>query len=303
VEGKATKKQVAVTSYELLLYRELIDPDATTDNLPEYFVTSDSVTPKQHIDMQAAAQEWIDSAISKCVAKGTPVITNHGILPIEKLGYATVPGFAAPLDNLMVLDKNSEWKRVTSHYMDNTTTTIKISLENGSVVECSPSHKLYGMNGWIAARDITVGTGLLKRDVCSHSEDGIYSLKVTAIEYGQSELYDIEVEDTHSYLIDGLISHNTINIATDYPFEKFKDIYQYGYEKGLKGCTTFRFNPEAFQGVLVNEKDLDDTTYVFTLDDGTEIACTGNEKIEYGGETHTAANLFDAVKEGYYGKF
>ena len=28
------------------------------------------------------------------------------------------------------------------------------------------------------------------------------------------------------------------------------------YEQGLKGCTTFRFNPEAFQGVLVKEKDL-----------------------------------------------
>ena len=25
--------------------------------------------------------------------------------------------------------------------------------------------------------------------------------------------------------------------------------------------------------------------------------------IEYDGETHSAANLFDALKEGYYGKF
>ena len=29
----------------------------------------------------------------------------------------------------------------------------------------------------------------------------------------------------------------------------------------------------------------------------------GNEQIEYDGELHTAANLFDALKEGYYGKF
>ena len=77
----------------------------------------------------------------------------------------------------------------------------------------------------------------------------------------------------------------------------------YAYEKGLKGCTTFRFNPEAFQGVLVKEDDLENTIYQFTLDDGSTVEFKGNEEVEYDGETHTAANLFDALKEGYYGKF
>ena len=38
---------------------------------------------------------------------------------------------------------------------------------------------------------------------------------------------------------------------------------------GFIFCTTFRFNPEAFQGVLVKENDLENTTYRFTLEDGT----------------------------------
>ncbi|NIQ94295.1 MAG: ribonucleoside-diphosphate reductase, adenosylcobalamin-dependent, partial [Desulfuromonadales bacterium] len=84
---------------------------------------------------------------------------------------------------------------------------------------------------------------------------------------------------------------------------RFKDIYTYAYRKGLKGCTTFRFNPEAFQGVLVKDKDLASTTYRFVLDDGEVVEVAGNEDIEYDGEVHTAANLFDALKEGYYGKF
>jgi ribonucleoside-diphosphate reductase alpha chain len=42
---------------------------------------------------------------------------------------------------------------------------------------------------------------------------------------------------------------------------------------------------------------------VFTLEDGTEIEARGDQEIEYDGEMHTAANLFDALKEGYYGKF
>jgi ribonucleoside-diphosphate reductase alpha chain len=77
----------------------------------------------------------------------------------------------------------------------------------------------------------------------------------------------------------------------------------YAYEKGLKGCTTFRFNPEVFQGVLVKDKDLENTIYRFSLEDGTVIEVRGNEEIEYDGEMHTAANLYDALKEGYYGKF
>jgi len=160
-EGKKTKEKIDVYSMELLAYRHFVDPDADpAKGLPDYFITADDITPTQHVDIQAAAQKWIDSSISK-----------------------------------------------------------------------------------------------------------------------------------------------TANVPTDYPYEKFKDIYLYAYKKGLKGCTTFRFNPEAFQGVLVKEKDLANTTYRFTLADGSVIEVKGNEEIEYDGEVHTAANLFDALKEGYYGKF
>lgn len=160
-EGKKTKEQVDVYSMELLAYRHFIDPEADPGKgLPDYFVTADDITPKQHVDIQAAAQKWVDSSISK-----------------------------------------------------------------------------------------------------------------------------------------------TANVPTDYPYEDFKDIYLYAYKKGLKGCTTFRFNPEAFQGVLVKEKDLANTTYRFILEDGSVVEAKGNEQVEYDGEVHTAANLFDALKEGYYGKF
>ncbi len=165
-EGKKTKEKVDVYSYELLAYRQLVNPQAMpfSDNkeeqLPDYFVSADDITPKQHVDVQAAAQHWIDSSISK-----------------------------------------------------------------------------------------------------------------------------------------------TANVPTDYPYEQFKDIYLYAYEQGLKGCTTFRFNPEAFQGVLVKEADLENTIYRFTLEDGKVVEVKGNEKIFYDGEEHTAANLYDALKEGYYGKF
>ena len=112
----------------------------------------------------------------------------------------------------------------------------------------------------------------------------------------------VDIQAAAQKWIDSSIS-KTINVPTDYDFEDFKNIYLYAYDKGLKGCTTFRFNPEAFQGVLVTEKDLENTTYKFTLEDGSVVEVKGNEEIEYDGEMHSAANLYDALKEGYYGKF
>ncbi|MDA0679011.1 MAG: adenosylcobalamin-dependent ribonucleoside-diphosphate reductase [Proteobacteria bacterium] len=168
-EGKKSKEKVDVFSFEMLAYRELVnanavataeDNDQPENTLPDYFITAEDITPTAHVDIQAAAQKWVDSSISK-----------------------------------------------------------------------------------------------------------------------------------------------TANVPTDYPYEDFKNIYMYAYDQGLKGCTTFRFNPEVFQGVLVKERDLKKTVYTFTLDDGSAVNVKGDEEIEYDGEVHTAANLFDALKEGYYGKF
>lgn len=102
--------------------------------------------------------------------------------------------------------------------------------------------------------------------------------------------------------IDSSIS-KTCNVPTDISFDDFQNIYMKAYDMGLKGCTTFRFNPEAFSGVLVSEEDLRDTQYKFTLSDGSELTLSGMDEVEYMGEMHTASNLHDAIKEGYFGKY
>ncbi len=123
---------------------------------------------------------------------------------------------------------------------------------------------------------------------------------ITAEDISPAEHVDIQAAAQE--WIDSSIS-KTANVPTDFPYDEFKEVYTYAHSKGLKGCTTFRFNPEAFQGVLVKEKDLENTTYRFVLENGETVEVPGNEEIEYDGEVHAAANLFDALKEGYYGKF
>ena len=45
--------------------RYAVFSDNPAHQLPDYFIAADNVTPKQHVDIQAAAQKWIDSSISK----------------------------------------------------------------------------------------------------------------------------------------------------------------------------------------------------------------------------------------------
>jgi ribonucleoside-diphosphate reductase alpha chain len=72
-EGKKSKEKVDVWSYELLAYRELVNPqampfsDKDEEKLPDYFVDSSSIPARAHVDIQAAAQKWIDSSISKTI--------------------------------------------------------------------------------------------------------------------------------------------------------------------------------------------------------------------------------------------
>ncbi|HMM75107.1 MAG TPA: adenosylcobalamin-dependent ribonucleoside-diphosphate reductase [Gammaproteobacteria bacterium] len=159
-EGRKTKEAVDVLSLELLAWRTHVDPDADEHSLPDWFVTANDVSPAEHLAMQAAAQRWIDSSISK-----------------------------------------------------------------------------------------------------------------------------------------------TINVPTDLSFDDFKSIYLDAWRCGLKGCTTFRYNPAAFQGVLVRPEELARTRYRFTLDDGTTLEFAGDDEVEYEGQITTAANLYDALKEGYYGRY
>lgn len=159
VPGKATKEQVTMLSYEMLAYQKFVDPNVDPFNPPSFFDgTTAEVDPKKHVDVQAAAQYWVDSAISK-----------------------------------------------------------------------------------------------------------------------------------------------TINCPAEISFEDFKGIYLYAIDKGLKGCTTYRPKPER-AGVLVSNEQLANTYYQFTLEDGGKVTLRGDEKVEYRGNVSTAANLHDALSEGYFGK-
>ncbi len=60
-DGSRTEEEVV--DYAVQLWRDL-NGDA---ELPDYFVNAQTLAPKDHVAMQAAAQEWVDSSISKTI--------------------------------------------------------------------------------------------------------------------------------------------------------------------------------------------------------------------------------------------
>ncbi|KUP95079.1 adenosylcobalamin-dependent ribonucleoside-diphosphate reductase [Tritonibacter horizontis] len=61
-DGSRTEEEVV--DYAVQMYREKFGADA---ELPEYFVNAQTLAPADHVKMQAAAQKWIDSSISKTI--------------------------------------------------------------------------------------------------------------------------------------------------------------------------------------------------------------------------------------------
>ncbi|WP_339745883.1 adenosylcobalamin-dependent ribonucleoside-diphosphate reductase [uncultured Maricaulis sp.] len=53
-----------IQDYAYLIFRSMFGADA---ELPDYFVEADGLTPREHVVMQAAAQKWVDSSISKTI--------------------------------------------------------------------------------------------------------------------------------------------------------------------------------------------------------------------------------------------
>ncbi|MGP6087381.1 adenosylcobalamin-dependent ribonucleoside-diphosphate reductase [Antarctobacter jejuensis] len=64
LQKDGTRTEEEVVDYAVQMYREKFGAEA---ELPKYFVNAQTLAPLDHVRMQAAAQRWVDSSISKTI--------------------------------------------------------------------------------------------------------------------------------------------------------------------------------------------------------------------------------------------
>jgi len=135
--------------------------------LPDAFVTALEIDVDAHLAILFATQPHVSSALSKCVAEGTRIMTNQGLLKVEELGEAEDPDtFAEPIADLKVICPDGQWRKVTKHYYGGVRPTIKIRLDNGQEIEGSEVHKLMTPYGWTPMSELNYHDYVcIRRDV------------------------------------------------------------------------------------------------------------------------------------------
>jgi hypothetical protein len=83
-----------------------------------------------------------------------------------------------------------------------------------------------------------------------------YLVKIESVQAGNAHTYDIEVEDAHSYVVNGLVSHNTINAPNNDTRENVARSILRAYKAGCKGFTYYRDGSRTEQ-VVTFTRDVD----------------------------------------------
>ncbi|MEM3144253.1 MAG: SNF2-related protein [Candidatus Nitrosotenuis sp.] len=191
-----------------------------------------------------------EMGLGKCVVGATMVATTHGTMQIEDIwnksqmvtddgieawGTLTRPIRIFSFDGNKIIESN-----VTQVFRQKISEmVVEVTTSDGSTMMCTKRHKLFTQNGWKMAGHITSG------DVVASTNLGRYPYSVSAsVSMGSSScvliqseesdvahtnskitwtvvskvtakkysgyVYDLSVPDTHNYIANGLVAHNTV---------------------------------------------------------------------------------------------
>lgn len=144
-----------------------------------------------------------------CLVKGTNVITSQGIKRIEDIKIGDLV-YSHDFD----LNSHKPHKVVMNFKFDRQTWLV--GFDDGSEIQCSSNHKFLkdlenpeDINSWVSAEDITDEDEIWK--FSESLDEKVKTKPVYKSRMGIQTVYDITVEDTHSYLTaNGIINHNSL---------------------------------------------------------------------------------------------
>ena len=156
----------------------------------------------------------------KCLKADTPILTIQGYKPIKDVNIG---------DFVYSMKENKAVVRQITNKWNTEKKQVRIELNDGKAIVCSPEHRLYTDKGYKMCKDIALSdclfeicppfnygdevneflekTGLLKEVL---SNNFVWQ-KIKSIEFDEdlTDMVDIEVEETHNFIANGIVSHNS----------------------------------------------------------------------------------------------
>ena len=150
---------------------------------------------------------------ASCITGDSIVPTNCGWTTMKEVYDSIgdgVDGEHLDVDDLYIYNKDGEQELCQSVVRYKNVDTIKITTEHGFIIEGTHNHPILMKksrgNCFVQLSDINIDDEVVIPR--GFLEDEEYS-KIQKIEYSNNTVYDFHVPGTHSFIANGMISHNT----------------------------------------------------------------------------------------------
>lgn len=164
-------------------------------------------------------EEEVDVA-RKCIHKDSLVSLANGL-------YKKIKDINIGDTVISINESNGkvEHKKVTNKWNNGIKQTKKVVFENGYEIVTTKDHKIFVENQWKEVKDLSIGEcgyainekakKIVEKLYCPETYKLLLSdmipVKILEIkDFEDSEVYDIEVEDNHNFIADGILVHNCI---------------------------------------------------------------------------------------------
>lgn len=235
-QNRGLLRETLVQDYAVRVLKERGEWNPQAD----YVRTTTSLSVKEHIDILQVFASYIDSAASKCVAKGTRIHTNSGVKNIEDIGLwdKNKPDtFTLPKSDYYVFDEDGEKQKITQFYYGGKKDCVTITFKNGVKITTALTHKFKTQNGWVTVNDLVKGDLVQRRlksiDIEKYNED---IPKIPSEWWHKMSKFSFPTKITEEFatfigmwISDGSVSKNSISICEkdDNVKAKIQDLMDY----------------------------------------------------------------------------
>lgn len=196
------------TQEEIDLLNAMYDPYAYMDTYLDL--------PNKGKPTRRFKHRWYQERIIKCSARSKVV----------RMGRRCIPGYEKVLmsdytykriDEIKIEDKVLSWKnnklverQVTNHWDNGIKEVFKITLSNGSSIDCTSNHPLLilknGKQVWLSLENgLDIGSIVTVLDGDNFEFSSIYSIR----SLGKMQTYDLSIKEDHNFIVNGIVCHNT----------------------------------------------------------------------------------------------